>query len=203
MLAPSPPPLAGKSMTYKHIVVLCSCPDAAVAARIAATLVKEALAACVTRTAAVRSTYSWQGQTCDEAEVLLTMTRRLYPHDGLGDMFYAEVVEALDAKVKADPALAELIKNGVAALDKAKGVPFLELSEGYQTEVLEGLESDAFFQAVRGHTVVALYNNEVVWPEFGYQGSSWQDGGYLFRGFQDIGWTLTPDAEASPPPFLG
>jgi hypothetical protein len=44
MLAPSPPPLAGKSMTYKHIVVLCSCPDAAVAARIAATLVKEALA---------------------------------------------------------------------------------------------------------------------------------------------------------------
>jgi periplasmic divalent cation tolerance protein len=89
MLAPSPPPLAGKSMTYKHIVVLCSCPDAAVAARIAATLVKEALAACVTRTAAVRSTYSWQGQTCDEAEVLLTIKT------------VAERFSALEARIRA------------------------------------------------------------------------------------------------------
>ena len=56
---------------------------------------------------------------------------------------------------------------------------------------------------MRGHTVVALYNNKVLWTDFGYQGSSWQDGGYLFRGFQDVGWTMQPDAEASPPPFLG
>ena len=28
-----------------------------------------------------------------EAEVLLTMTRRLYPHEMLGDVYYAEVVE--------------------------------------------------------------------------------------------------------------
>ena len=139
----------------------------------------------------------------NEAEVLLAMTRRLYPHDGLADIFYAEVVEGLDTKAKADPSVAELIKNGVAALDQAKGVPFLHLSEGYQTEVLAGMETEPFFQAIRGHTVVALYNNKMIWPEFGYQGSSWQDGGYLFRGFQDIGWTLTPDAEASPPPFLG
>ena len=38
-----------------------------------------------------------------EAEVLLAMTRRLYPHEMLGDVYYAEVVEAFDAKVKADP----------------------------------------------------------------------------------------------------
>ena len=138
-----------------------------------------------------------------EAEVLLRMTRQLYPHDGLGDIYYAEVVEALDAKAQATPELVELVKNGVAALDKAKGVPFLELSDGYQTEVLAGMEAEPFFQTVRGHTVVALYNNQVVWDQFGYQGSAWQDGGYLKRGFQDIGWTMQPDAEASPPPFLG
>jgi hypothetical protein len=51
--------------------------------------------------------------------------------------------------------------------------------------------------------VVALYNNKNVWPNFGYQGSSAQDGGYLFRGFQDAGWTMEPDAEASPPAYLG
>ena len=138
-----------------------------------------------------------------EAEVLLTMTRRLYPHDAIGDIYYAEVVEALDGKAKADPALVEMIKNGVASLDQVKGIPFLELSAGYQTEALASIQSTPFFQTVRGHTVVALYNNENLWPQFGYQGSSYQDGGYLFRGFQDVGWTMTPDAEASPPPYLG
>jgi hypothetical protein len=138
-----------------------------------------------------------------EAEVLLRMTRQLYPHDGIGDIYYAEVVEALDGKAKATPELVQLVKNGVAALDQAMHVPFLQLSEGYQTQVLEGMEAEPFFQTVRGHTVVALYNNKNLWNDFGYQGSSWQDGGYLFRGFQDAGWTLQPDAEASPPPFLG
>ena len=138
-----------------------------------------------------------------EAEVLLAMTRQLYPHDSIGDIYYATVVEALDQKAAAKPELVELVKNGVAALDQAQHVPFLRLSPGTQTEVLQGMTGDAFFQTVRGHTVVALYDNPNLWPQFGYQGSSWQDGGYLFRGFQDAGWTDQPDAEASPPPFLG
>jgi hypothetical protein len=138
-----------------------------------------------------------------EAEVLLAMTRRLYPHEMLGDVYYAEVVEAFDAKVKADPELAGQVKAGVAELDGTFGVPFLRLSPGVQLEALKRMESGPFFQAVRGHTVVALYNNKNVWPNFGYQGSSAQDGGYLYRGFQDAGWTMEPDAEASPPAYLG
>ena len=56
---------------------------------------------------------------------------------------------------------------------------------------------------MRGHKVVALYNNKNVWADMGYQGSSYQDGGYLYRGFQDAGWTMQPDAEASPPAYTG
>ena len=138
-----------------------------------------------------------------EAQALLHMTRQLYPHDSLGDVYYAEVVEAYDQKAKADAALVQLVKDGVAQLDRALGVPFVRLSPGIQTEVLQKLETTPFFQSVRGHTVVALYNNKNVWADLGYQGSSWQDGGYLFRGFQDAGWTLQPDAEASPPPYVG
>jgi periplasmic divalent cation tolerance protein len=73
MLQHASRPLAGNPMNCKHIVVFCSCPDEAVAGRIAASLVGERLAACVTRTAAVRSTYSWQGTVCDAPEVLLTI----------------------------------------------------------------------------------------------------------------------------------
>ena len=73
MLAPALRPLSGKLMNCQHIMVFCSCPDEAVASRIASTLVAERLAACVTRTAAVRSTYSWQGAICDTPEVLLSI----------------------------------------------------------------------------------------------------------------------------------
>ncbi|MCS7268722.1 MAG: hypothetical protein NZ704_11770 [Geminicoccaceae bacterium] len=70
------------------------------------------------------------------AATLLTMTRRLYPHDMLGDLYYAEVVESLDNKAKNDPALAKMVAEGVASLDKATGVPWLTLSPGGQVEVL-------------------------------------------------------------------
>jgi periplasmic divalent cation tolerance protein len=55
------------------LVVLTTCPDDAVAARIARELVESGLAACVNRIGAVHSTYRWQGATHDEPEVLLVI----------------------------------------------------------------------------------------------------------------------------------
>jgi periplasmic divalent cation tolerance protein len=57
-------------------MVFSTCPDEAVAARIARTLVEERLAACVNRVAAVRSTYAWEGAIQDDAEVLLVIKTR-------------------------------------------------------------------------------------------------------------------------------
>jgi hypothetical protein len=147
--------------------------------------------------AADNGSWAMSLKTLDEhaARSLLRMTRQLYPHDALGDIYYAVVV--------ADPELHALLENGVAALDQAMPLPWLELSEGYQLQVLRSIEATPFFQAVRGNTVVALYNNQNVWPFFGYQGSSFEYGGYLERGFQDAGWTGEPPAEASPEAFFG
>jgi periplasmic divalent cation tolerance protein len=55
----------------KIMIALCTCPDAAVAERIATTLVEEGLAACVNRLPAVTSTYRWQGKICHDDEHLL------------------------------------------------------------------------------------------------------------------------------------
>jgi periplasmic divalent cation tolerance protein len=52
------------------LVVLCTAPDPDRAGALARTLVEERLAACVNIIGPVRSIYSWQGQLCDEAEVL-------------------------------------------------------------------------------------------------------------------------------------
>ena len=61
------------------VVVLTTCPDDAAAARIARELVESGLAACVSRTGPLHSTYRWQGAIQDEPEVLLvikTLTTR-------------------------------------------------------------------------------------------------------------------------------
>lgn len=63
------------------LIVLCTCPDAATAQRLAAGLVEQGLAACVNILPEIRSIYRWQGRTLDDAETLLIAktTRRVYP----------------------------------------------------------------------------------------------------------------------------
>ncbi len=131
-------------------------------------------------------------------QTLLRMSRQLYPHDALGDIYYAGVVEALDAEAKGSAETAKLLKDGVAELDDAMGVKFTELSDGNQLKVLTERESTPFFQKVRGTIVVALYNNKLVWRHFGYEGASYEFGGYIDRGFDDLNWVESPPEDASP-----
>jgi periplasmic divalent cation tolerance protein len=55
----------------KCLVVLCTCPDGAPAARLAETLVGDGLAACVNRLPGVVSNFRWEGRVQQEAETLL------------------------------------------------------------------------------------------------------------------------------------
>ncbi len=122
------------------------------------------------------------------AETLVAVSRQMYPHDAIGDVYYARVIEALDQKAAGDAGLAKTLKEGVAALDKVYDIRWLDLSEGYQLKALKTMESTPFFQTVRGTTVTTLYNDEQVWRFFGYEGSSYEFGGYIERGFNDLGW---------------
>lgn len=134
-----------------------------------------------------------------DAQVILRALRVMYPHDALGDQYYARVVAALDGDAVADPEVGALLKEGAGRLDQAMPVPFLELSPGNQHQVLAAMQDSDFFAALRGKTIAVLYNDERVWQAFGYEGSSWEQGGYLERGFDDLGWLPEPPAEASPP----
>jgi hypothetical protein len=129
-----------------------------------------------------------------QAATLAVMARHLFPHDGLGDQYYAAAVETLDEKAAGDPALAAQLVEGVARLDQAMGIPFLKLSSGNQLKVIAGLEGTPFFNTVRSATL-ALYANDVVARNFGFEGSSVEYGGYIERGFNDLGWLpALPDA---------
>ena len=130
-------------------------------------------------------------QALDEhtATTLVQVCRQIYPHDRLGDVYYAKVVEGLDGKAAADKDVGKLLADGVAGLDKSVGgIKWLDLSDGYRLAALQQAESSKFFQTVRGELITGLYNNPAVWRHFGYEGPSAEFGGYIDRGFNDIGW---------------
>jgi len=53
------------------LTVLCTCPDAETAGKLAAGLVEQRLAACVNVLPGIRSIYRWRDEVHDEGEVLL------------------------------------------------------------------------------------------------------------------------------------
>ncbi len=133
-----------------------------------------------------------------QAMTLLKVARHVFPHKTLADVYYTPVVQSLDAKAAASAETLKAIADGIAALDAATSVKWLTLSDGYQLQTLQQA-APALLQTVKGDAVVSLYNNKLVWRHFGYEGSSWEYGGYLHRGFNDLYWLPDPDAEASPP----
>ena len=138
-----------------------------------------------------------------EGDTLMAMGRVLYPHKKLPDAVYALLVKDLDAKAVADPVTAAMLRAGIAALDTAAGGSFIKAPAARKLEVVTAMEGQPFFAAVRGQCVTSLYDNDMAFAVFGYEGASWDKGGYLMRGFQDLKWLPGPTLDASPAPYKG
>ena len=138
-----------------------------------------------------------------EGATLMKMGRVLYPHKKLPDAVYALLAKDLDAGAAKDPASAKLLKDGISSLDKATGGSFAKAPAAKQLAAVKAIEGTPFFAAVRGKCVTSLYDNDMAFAALGYPGSSWEKGGYITRGFQDLKWLPAPSAAASPPPWMG
>jgi hypothetical protein len=126
-------------------------------------------------------------------KTLVKVARDIYPHDFLVDSYYITAIKPWDGKAAKDPATKAMIEEGVRRLDQdAKDrhkVAYAEVPwEADRVVLLQGIEQTEFFKKVRSDLVVSLYNQEELWPKFGYEGSSAEHGGYIKRGFNDIDW---------------
>jgi hypothetical protein len=124
---------------------------------------------------------------------LLRMARDVFPHDKLEDKYYAQVMSPLAEQAAKDTGLQTLLKDGVATLDeqakKRFGKVYLEVAtEADRVTILKALEDTAFFQKIKGDLMMGIYNNQELWPRFGYGGSAWEKGGYVNRGFDENDW---------------
>ena len=141
--------------------------------------------------------------TSVEGTTLMKMGRVLFPHAKLPDAVYALLSKDLDAGAAKDPAKLEMLRSGIASLNTAAGDNFAKISAAKQLEIVKGLEGTPFFATVRGQCVTSLYDNDMAFAVLGYPGSSWEKGGYITRGFQDLKWLPAPSLQASPPPWFG
>jgi len=138
-----------------------------------------------------------------EGTTLMKMGRVLFPHAKLPDAVYALLAKDLDAGASKDAATAVMLRSGMASLDKAAGGNFSKAPAAKQLAAVKSIEGSPFFSAVRGQCVTSLYDNDMAFAALGYPGSSWEKGGYITRGFQDLKWLPAPSAASSPPPWMG
>lgn len=128
--------------------------------------------------------------TSRQGEMLLAITRHIFPHPDLEDAAYALTVKSLDGKA-GDASVREQLENGMAELDAAAGGDWLALDEAARLERLSALAGTPFFELVRGDAIVSLYDNPLAYVHFGYGGAE-GDGGYLMKGFNDLTWLPDP-----------
>jgi hypothetical protein len=126
--------------------------------------------------------------TPETMATLIQMARDIYPHDQVGDQFYAVAVKGYDTEDAAPG-----IEAGIAALNEAARdfgqARYTDIGwERDRVDLLRTVEDTAFFQQIRGGLVTGLYNQKELWPLFGYEGESYSKGGYIERGFDDINW---------------
>jgi hypothetical protein len=126
-------------------------------------------------------------------QTLIQMARDVYPHDRLADKYYAIAMKDYDSLSATDAKLRAMVETGVTQLNqaavKAHKVPYVQVGwEEERVALLRGIEGTPFFKKVRSGLVTALYNQQEIWPLFGYEGSSADKGGYINRGFNDLTW---------------
>jgi hypothetical protein len=133
-----------------------------------------------------------------EADCVLMLAKTLYPHKNLPDAVYALVVKDIDDYATDGAALLS-VQASIHSLNARVGGQFIQTSDGQRRQAVTQLIDSPFVQKVRGICLTTLYNNEMAFAHFGYEGDAFSKGGYLLRGFSDLSWLPNPPPDASPP----
>ena len=135
------------------------------------------------------------GSSASDRKLIFKMIRTLYPHASFPDGPYERTTDDVINKGNADAGKMIMMRDGLRDLADAS---FQGLSFKNATSYLKSIEGSAFFNHVRGTSVVTLYNDKEVWDILGYEGASFDKGGYINRGFNDLDWLPEPRIEEHP-----
>jgi hypothetical protein len=119
---------------------------------------------------------------------MIRMARLLYPHDAIPERVYAEVLDQAAATFATTPSFFEMLKHAETALNSQGPPRWTELDETRQIDAMRAIEHMDFFTTIQVTIQTKLYNHPAVWAVLGYEGPSFEKGGYIGRGAGAIDW---------------
>ena len=135
-------------------------------------------------------------QLTDHARtVLIRVIRVAFPHARIPDGPYERTADIILKEAQASTWFRVALTQGLNSLDGLAGGDFCAIDDDNAYRVLKGIEGTDFFGFVRRTTVLNLYDDQEVWAVLGYEGPSFDEGGYLHRGFDDLDWLPEPRIE--------
>ena len=141
------------------------------------------------------------GGVATERATLGRMVRAMFPHPGFPDDPYLRTADAILADAAEDVRTRAQLEQGLRDLDALAGGPFSGLDDAHALAILDRISASAFFELVRSKTILTFYDDAEVHRLLGYEGPSFDQGGYLHRGFADLDWLpqppVTPRGSAS------
>lgn len=130
-----------------------------------------------------------------DRNTLVRMLKVMLPHESFPSGPYERTADAVLEAAAGDPRMQAQLLQGLHDLNVLRDVPFLDLSSEVALTVLRGIQGAPFFDSVLGVAVVKFYDDHETWDLLGYEGPSFDKGGYLNRGFNDLDWLPDPQIE--------
>ncbi len=127
-----------------------------------------------------------------------TLTHVIYaafPHRAFPMGPYRRAADAVVEQAATNPRMLAQLVQGLAELDAQRDVAFAELDVETAAAVLRGADGSPFVTAIVDSAIVTLYSDPEVWEMLGYEGPSFDKGGYVDRGFNDLDWLPEPRVE--------
>lgn len=130
--------------------------------------------------------------TEDARQTLIRVLRVAFPHEKIPDAPYERTADKILAEAQSETWFRVALTQGLLSLNQLAGGDFRDLDDDAALRVLRRVEGTEFFGFVRRTTVLNLYDDDEVWEVLGYEGASFDRGGYITRGFNDLDWLPEP-----------
>jgi len=130
-----------------------------------------------------------------DQQTLTRVIRAAFPHRTFPDGPYRRAAVAVIEQAATNPRMLAQLVQGLSELDAQRDVPFAELDVETAAAVLRSADGSPFVTAIVDSAIVTLYSDPEVWELLGYEGPSFDRGGYVDRGFNDLDWLPEPRVE--------
>lgn len=136
--------------------------------------------------------------TEEARQTLIRVLRVAFPHECVPDGPYERTADTILTEAQNETWFRVALTQGLLSLNQLADGDFRILDDDAALRVLRRVEGTEFFGFVRRTAVLNLYDDAEVWEALGYEGASFDQGGYINRGFNDLAWLPEPRVEFPP-----